>query len=579
MKISSSANWVDLQNGEKIFTWIHCLKKANPSVVVVIVGPIGPEYMHCHRSIRVLADQLASQGMIAVRYDHFGMGNSTGNLEDEKIWENWVASPKEIIANIENQFDVTGIFIVCFRSGSLLLEGIDKLNQVKGLVYWFPYTRGAAFVRDMKTLDSALHLSNEKTDKTLDGGGYPITIETQKKLERINIVSQPRLSIKNFMVITDAEFSSKDRLSEVLINNERSVEAIKLNGLRDMTRQAALSKVPFDNIGVICDWVKNKGKADLKGDFKKLTFESPSVLNIKTFNEYVINICSRRNIFAILTQPVVSTSTLVVFPNAGLAHHIGPNRFHVDAARTLATEVGVATLRLDLSNIGDSVEIHDDNSHHPYPDSAAEDINNAVAFVKEQNGFDRIVLAGLCSGAHNVFHAALMNKYSVLGLVIINPLTFYWQKGQSIFEPEDNRVESDTIHYQNNVRDIKKWISLFTNPSKLIEIGKFILKFLGSRVLKYINPIMERIGLVEAPRLVRDMDSLFDRGTKVVVITSRTDPGYKILCSQAGKTISNARKSEMFSSIIIDDADHTFSSRESRKMLIKSIVDSVRRLI
>jgi hypothetical protein len=37
---------------------------------------------------------------------------------------------------------------------------------------------------------------------------------------------------------------------------------------------------------------------------------------------------------------------------------------------------------------------------------------------------------GLCSGAHNTFHAGLtLTDEDIRELVMINPLTFYWQEG------------------------------------------------------------------------------------------------------------------------------------------------------
>src|SRR5207302_190015 len=45
--------------------------------------------------------------------------------------------------------------------------------------------------------------------------------------------------------------------------------------------------------------------------------------------------------------------TAFVFLNAGLVHHVGPNRLYVTAARRLAA-LGFVGLRFDFSGIGDS---------------------------------------------------------------------------------------------------------------------------------------------------------------------------------------------------------------------------------
>ena len=57
---------------------------------------------------------------------------------------------------------------------------------------------------------------------------------------------------------------------------------------------------------------------------------------------------------AVLNAPPSGTNDLaVIFVNAGLIHHIGPNRLHVLLARALGRQ-GVASLRIDLSGVGDS---------------------------------------------------------------------------------------------------------------------------------------------------------------------------------------------------------------------------------
>ncbi|MHC4380651.1 MAG: hypothetical protein ACYSU1_06140, partial [Planctomycetota bacterium] len=49
---------------------------------VMLVNPLGHEYIRNHRAFRILADRLAFKGFTVLRFDFLGTGDSWGNLED-----------------------------------------------------------------------------------------------------------------------------------------------------------------------------------------------------------------------------------------------------------------------------------------------------------------------------------------------------------------------------------------------------------------------------------------------------------------------------------------------------------------
>ena len=55
-----------------------------------------------------------------------------------------------------------------------------------------------------------------------------------------------------------------------------------------------------------------------------------------------------------LSPEMVTDRPLVIFLNAGIVHHVGPNRLHVKLARALAEE-RYEVLRFDLSGLGESL--------------------------------------------------------------------------------------------------------------------------------------------------------------------------------------------------------------------------------
>jgi pimeloyl-ACP methyl ester carboxylesterase len=96
----------------------------------------------------------------------------------------------------------------------------------------------------------------------------------------------------------------------------------------------------------------------------------------------------------------------VVLTNAGFIHHVGPHRWNVKLARHLC-KVGFATLRMDLSGLGDSGMPPD---ALPHDDQAVTDLRAAMDCMTQALGVEQFVLAGICSGAVNAFNTARADK-------------------------------------------------------------------------------------------------------------------------------------------------------------------------
>jgi pimeloyl-ACP methyl ester carboxylesterase len=128
-----------------------------------------------------------------------------------------------------------------------------------------------------------------------------------------------------------------------------------------------------------------------------------------------------RNLIGIVTEPVngPSRDLTLVIPNAGIIHRVGPSRFVVEIARTLA-RAGYRVLRFDLSGIGDSPWSTETQT---LEEIVRLDLRDAVALAVHDGRVGRAVLLGLCSGADNSLVAASTDD-RVRGLVLIDPTVY-----------------------------------------------------------------------------------------------------------------------------------------------------------
>ncbi len=123
-------------------------------------------------------------------------------------------------------------------------------------------------------------------------------------------------------------------------------------------------------------------------------------------------------LLGILTTPRHADSRLpvVVIPNTGIEHRVGPNRLHVQVARALSAR-GYICLRFDLAGLGDS---------DPVPGaapSAAADLAEALDALDLRFPGSAYTLIGLCSGAHDA-HQFGKTDARVSGLFLIDGYSY-----------------------------------------------------------------------------------------------------------------------------------------------------------
>ena len=575
MSIQRNPIWIELDSTSSIFCWLHSPKILLHDHAFIIVGAIGPEYIHTYRSIRLLADRLSESGNIAIRYDPIGMGNSSSTLDDTNLWRKWLASPEAIRKYTENKFNIKHFTIIAFRSGSLLLESYLNTYKDNEIIFWYPYIHGAAFVRDMQMLDS-IPKQTENNRSSLDGGGYPLTIETQDALLKVKLLKQSFNKYQNVLILENGEIATKSPLSNRIKSSTPNIKTEFINGLGSMARQAELSIVPVNNIDTICKWV-NEISTDERN--KQIIIPDKNSLTHNHFTEKTIIINYERSVFGVLTLPIEdSPKNLLLLTNSGSGHQVGPNRFHVDTARELAKE-GIATFRMDLSNLGDSPNIFIDDSYHPYPKTASDDINSVLEYFEPTMNFQKIIIAGLCSGAHNSFQSALNTKSTkVKGLILINIITFYWKEGQSILTPEGSELEINASEYQNNMLDIKKWFGVLLSPNKIWRLTLFAIKFSIKKIAAMFYKILSAFGYRKLTLLDADLYAITSRKIKLHFLYSENEPTLSILKSQANIATTELMKNGLLNIYKIENSDHTFSSRHARNILINTIISSAKKI-
>lgn len=138
--------------------------------------------------------------------------------------------------------------------------------------------------------------------------------------------------------------------------------------------------------------------------------------------ERAVHFGEQADLVGVLCEPLRATGTTIppfILNNAGLLHRVGPHRVNVLLARRLA-QLGVPSLRFDLSNVGDSGPRRD---RVPFVESLVTETREAMDVAAHELGSDRFVVGGLCSGADQAWRTGQVDERMV-GAVLLDPFPY-----------------------------------------------------------------------------------------------------------------------------------------------------------
>jgi pimeloyl-ACP methyl ester carboxylesterase len=246
----------------------------------------------------------------------------------------------------------------------------------------------------------------------------------------------------------------------------------------------------------------------------------------------------------------------VIFINAGLIHHVGPNRLHVRLARALAA-AGVASLRLDLSGVGDSPPRADHLSIYELVRREPGEAMDALA----ERGFRRFVLVGLCSGAYSAFHVAC-DDARVAAAVMIHP--------------EDLSLDGTTAgtdlsaawsrrYWTNSVFRPRAWLNLLSGRVNYRRLLETVAR-------RFKAPSEVSTGLGRGGLRSRMLQAMHSRNLTLLFISSSDDVSREYLDLILDSQTLRQAPTGALQRQTIDECDHLFTRLEDQRRLVDFLV-------
>lgn len=507
---------------------------------VVLCPPIGYEATCAHATFRLLAEQLAPRGLVAMRIDYDGSGNSMGDETDPARVEGWRRTVTDAVREVRG-FGAPWVGLVGLRFGATLavLAGTRPDDEVgagvDAFALWDPVVSGRRYSRELRVLGVA-----PRDGDAGDGivvAGLELTAATLTEISAVTIALD-ELAAPTLVIRRPERTSASDGPSEEWPGTTEMLDT-----------DVELSAIPHAIVDRLVDWFDDMAPAPTGPAGPEPAFAGTATETIGDVElHHAATSVGDAQIFTVRTQRLGPSSSpgpgpgpdaAIVLLNNGLAPQIGPGRAWVEFARRWA-EDGWTVVRMDLTGIGDSPARPGHPSGDSYPVTAGADVTSVLDDLRSA-GMHRFAIAGLCSGALLAYDAALMAP-DVAVVASVNP-----------------RFDHP-LTVQRGSRRTRAGRT--TRRLAAVPLRKTPLLPWFERVPAAVWRAFDLVRLVPLPS--RGLRRVRAQGTAVVLVFGPHEWGLRALHRRDGAWFDRFARSDAVEVHIIDDLDHSMFSRAAR---------------
>lgn len=427
-----------------LFGWVSRPVDGLARGAAVLCPPMGEEGRAAHRTFRVLAETLADAGVLALRFDYDGTGDSAGLQDEPDRVAHWLASV-EAARQYLLDLGAPSVAAVGMRLGATLAAVRAAASAPwSALVCWDPSASGRTWLREGEALygfgeNAALEPPDDGLRHT---PGFQYDAETATALRSVDLGKLPddRRLADRVLLLTREDRPAPPAVSARL-GREPVLETGPAGGqgqLLDVPPE--LSEVPevalARVVAFLTDAVSEQEPVPVKApEAEHAVLVGSEHDAADPVRERVIRL-GPDGVVGIVDEPVLEGESVtpgtpwVVLVNVAAEHHIGPGRRWVEWARRWAAR-GYRVVRIDQTGVGDSPTRPGQVPDRPFAPEWIDDMRHVVTELRADGS--PLALVGLCSGSYSAFEVAMWEH--VDGIFAMNPRLTLWPaaKGSPVY--------------------------------------------------------------------------------------------------------------------------------------------------
>ena len=575
-----------------VYGTFHDTAAETPGPAVLICPPWGWDEITSYRARREWARRLAAEGHPTLRIDLPGAGDSAGGPTDPDRVDAWCSAIRASAAWLAARPGVTRVAAIGLGLGGLLAEtAIAAGAPIADLVLWASPETGRSFLREQRAFAS---LQTARLDPTgalgslggaegLEVGGFLLAAETIEDLGKLDAAALLTRRPPERVLLLDRDgMGDTRRLATRLRELEIEVAEAIGAGWADMVFHPEQYSEPEPIFARVSAWLAagTALSSDAGESAVPVPREVPSLEVAEggaRVRETPIRIPQPLGeLSGIVTEPVDRPlrPVIAVFLNAGAVRRVGPNRLWVEAARRWAAR-GVPSVRMDLAGLGDA-----DGDPRQYADvgkfytpefgaSVAAIVDDVVA---RGLGPD-CVLIGLCAGGYWAFHTAADDP-RVVAALILNPRAMIWDDG--LLTRREARKGGQILEpgvWKRLARGEIGWSRVAAVSGAVAATAIRSLQRVPARVAERLGPPAPASG----DPVERRLDTLRDRGTRVVLAFSGEEPVYDELATDG--VIGHLDRWPNVELVTLPGADHTIRPLPAQEAALRLLDRELDRLL
>jgi pimeloyl-ACP methyl ester carboxylesterase len=549
------------------FGWLHRPADRQPELGIVLCNPFGYEALCIYRGWRELAEALAARGIAVLRFDYPGTGDSSGKECDSRRLRAWLDSIKMATARLRAETGVTRLGLCGLRLGATLAAlAAEELGGVDSLVMLMPVISGRNYIRELVLQhQSWLHAQQVPELKldaeplhTVGAHGFRLYPDTLEMLHSVDLERGTQRLARRVLLHDLNESTRVKRLAAHYQTQDAQTDVKWFGEYAKFLLDPSYSQTPVKAFDNVLEWFGVAGVTRNEPAVEMLASASNAAIEFADGRETPVVFDGNRYA-GVFCQPLraLEGAPAVLFVNTGGVHRIGDGRFTVLMARRLAAQ-GIASLRMDLSGLGDSLRRNDTLSLNAvYARFAVADARAGVDWLAAA-GYPKIVMFGVCSGAYVSLHTALTHS-AVVGCAAVNLPFFIWDRART-------RHVAPSVVYRQAMRNPRKWLRLLTGRVKGRAITAELTRRLVARMAARAGTALEQlIGHHTPGGAVRKlMIELERRGVHTSLMYGPIDEGLEELEIHFGPNGSRLKNLAHVATTVVDTVDHALFSCAAR---------------